>query len=184
MSQLCFISCLLGIFFLLSHIWNLVFAAHRALPSSCIKTLWGMNFPSLVPMTSNLTAQSSPLLTCPHWVGAQDWDVCSVVPSREWDYQDTQNTHNHRAGYTDPRSANLANYCLDDLPASEIADNKQDCWESKLVFYFMKGCGVELGFALSLFLLYQFPKLSSSKKQQQDGWLSVQFWITEMVRRW
>lgn len=99
-------------------------------------------------------------------------------------YQDSQNTHNHRASYTDPCSTNLASYCLDDLPASEIADNKQDCWESKLVFYFMKGFGVELGFALSLYLLYQFPKLSSSEKQQWDGRLTVQSWVIEMVGRW
>lgn len=47
-----------------------------------------------------------------------------------------QNAYNHRPHYPDPWSTNLANYLLDDLPASGIAEDKQDCWESKLPFFF------------------------------------------------
>lgn len=50
-------------------------------------------------------------------------------------------------------------------------------------FFLVKGCGVGLGFGLILFPLYQFPKLASSKKQE-DGWLTVQTWITKAVWSW
>lgn len=99
-----------------------------------------------------------------------------------------QNAYNHGPDYTDPWSTNLANYLLEDLPASGIAEDKREsetAGKASLFFFFCERmwCGTWLWPDLtSLVSISSF--LRPRNNSQGDGWLIVQSWITKIVWSW
>lgn len=95
-----------------------------------------------------------------------------------------QTGYNHRAGYADPWSTNLASYLLDALPASGIAEDKRDCWESKLPGFFAfcerMWCGTWLW--PDLVSLVSISKAFSIPETAGGGWLVVRLWVRKVVR--
>lgn len=84
-----------------------------------------------------------------------------------------QTGYNHRAGYADPWSTNLASYLLDALPASGIAEDKRDCWESKLPGFFSflwKDVVWDLALAWSCFSCINFQSFLHPRNNR--GWVA------------
>lgn len=133
------------------------------------------------------TAQSTRLLVSPYQVRAYNCDLHSVVPPRIEESKTTRNGqtgYNPRSDYTDPWSTNLASYLLDALPASGIAEDKRDCWESRQLGFFSPFCErmwCGTWFWPDLVSLVSISKVFFSPETTGGGWLIVQLWRRKIV---
>lgn len=90
-------------------------------------------------------------------------------------FRNGQTGYSPRDDYTDPWSTNLASYLLDGLPVSGIAEDKRDCWESKLLGFFpplflWKDVVWDLALAWSCFSCINFQSFLHPRNNK--GWVA------------